>query len=128
MDYLTLPYGEYRNLLFFLSRVLVDDGCWLWIGAKTKGGYGTMRLGGSYKPPTLVTRYVLELFGVPRSEGKPWILHNCNNSSCVRPSHLFWGTPGFNVQLSYYQGRRSQEAIDRATTAMSKARWLKDNA
>src|SRR6267142_3740756 len=95
------------DLKKFLARVLVDDGCWHWIGAKTKGGYGTFKVDGRYSSPRTAHSLMCELInGPPPDATHTYALHRCNNPGCVRPSHIFWGNQRQNVKQSYDEGRR----------------------
>jgi hypothetical protein len=72
------------------------NGCWLWTGFKDKDGYGKMRVG---KLNVRAHRISYELVNGPIPEGQ-LILHNneCNNPSCVNPSHLRTGDHDENMQ------------------------------
>lgn len=65
----------------------------VWTGARNSHGYGHVRRSGvSY----LVPRLVLELTQGPL--GDLHALHSCDNPPCVRPSHLWVGTPVDNAR------------------------------
>lgn len=58
------------------------SGCWEWLGAKDKDGYGRMKVGGRNFSPQ---RFAWEItFGTPTG----FILQKCRNKLCVNPFHL----------------------------------------
>ncbi len=58
--------------------------CWLWGGAITSGGYGSVRAGGR---TCRAHRVAYELTNGPIPEGME-VDHLCRVRSCVRPDHL----------------------------------------
>lgn len=76
----------------FLARVdkqLSQDECWLWLGAKTKAGYGMFRdkpasVGGKAEP---AHRWAFKHWVGPIPDGLT-IDHKCRNTSCVNYEHL----------------------------------------
>lgn len=68
----------------FWSKVDKSKDCWLWIGAKTGAGYGTIWLDGRGRR---AHRFIFKaLFGdIPPDRE---IDHICRNRACVRPDHL----------------------------------------
>lgn len=80
------------------------DECWLWLGAKNKDGYGNVWVDGKCM---LAHRAVWEREKFAIGEGL-YVLHRCDNPSCVNPNHLFLGTQKDNVRDCAEKGRRNQ--------------------
>jgi hypothetical protein len=85
---------------FFWSRVKKTTTCWLWQGS-TAGGYGEFRYA---KRRYRAHVFALKLDGRPVPKGKQG-LHHCDTPSCVRPSHLYVGTPKMNTADALSRGR-----------------------
>ena len=74
--------------------------CWRWLGG-TRKGYGRFKLKGR-----MVTahRHAYELEVGPIPDGL-FVLHECDNPSCVNPRHLFLGTQLDNIRDRDKKGR-----------------------
>lgn len=83
----------------------MDTPCWVWLGAKTKEGYGTFQVRGQ----TLSSHRVAYIMsGSDLNEESPFALHRCDNRPCVRASHLFSGTHMVNCLDKEAKGRGNQ--------------------
>lgn len=83
----------------FFSNVSKPDenGCMNWLKSKNKGGYGLISLTVNGKRNYRAHRvsYIIKNGAV---EDGLYILHKCNNPSCVNPEHLYAGTQRDNMQ------------------------------
>lgn len=96
--------GEKNAVTFqarFLEKIHRTGNCWLWMGSKGQDGYGHLTVDAT---KTYAHRAAYELFVGPIPTGK-WVLHHCDNPSCVNPDHLFLGTNADNQRDSEAKGR-----------------------
>lgn len=75
--------------------------CWEWIGAVNATGYGVFC---ANHQVYLAHRFSL-LSTSDAPQDKPCVCHHCDNPSCVRPSHLFFGTKSENNTDRNLKGR-----------------------
>jgi len=84
--------AEVKRIDRFWTKVRTTDGCWLWNGAKTAGGYGSVTIN---KKSSLAHRVSYELCAGKIPDGLH-IDHLCRVRHCVNPSHLEPVTPKTN--------------------------------
>jgi hypothetical protein len=85
----------------FWRDVRLGSGCWLWLGARTSAGYGHLVRDGAN---VLAHRVAWELRVGPL-EATAVLCHSCDTPLCVRPDHLFVGTPADNHADMVAKGR-----------------------
>ncbi len=78
--------------------------CWLWTGAKTSKGYGHLQFEKVDKIATHVA-WFLEKGSWPSQ----WLLHKCDNPSCIRVEHLFEGDGFDNARDCVAKGRHPMQ-------------------
>ncbi len=77
-------------------------GCWEWTAYKDSEGYGRVTIGGGHSTYAHRLSWRLWRGEIPRGL---CICHKCDNPGCVRPDHLFLGTPKDNVHDSITKQR-----------------------
>lgn len=95
--------------LRFLSKVEKGEGCWLWLGALYRNGYGVFYVAkvGERQVYALAHRASLTLAGVDLADDAV-VCHRCDTPRCVRPDHMFVGTHADNVADMIAKGRGYQ--------------------
>lgn len=108
-----MPNGRYEPHVWNLLERRIDrkslshpkhGRCWEWTGSVGNQGYGIFKRDNfQWKAHRLV--YSLVVGSVP--DGL-WVLHKCDHPLCVRPSHLFLGTPTDNHKDMVAKGRNAK--------------------
>lgn len=98
----------------FWAKVEKTDTCWNWTGAKLLKGYGKIGAGKRGTGSRCAHRVSWELANGPIPSGL-WVLHHCDNPPCVRPDHLFLGTPADNNADMCAKGRSRFGTAPRGT-------------
>ncbi len=80
-----------KDILRFYKKVQKTDHCWEWTGAKKPSGYGNFWLNGKH-----INAHKFSAIYILGGAGEI-VCHKCDNKSCVRPEHLYWGTVETNT-------------------------------
>ncbi|HYH11732.1 MAG TPA: HNH endonuclease signature motif containing protein [Thermomicrobiales bacterium] len=94
----------------FWAKVTKTETCWLWTGTTTDHAthsYGLLRRN---RQQHRAHRFAWELTHGPIPEGKI-VCHNCDVTLCVKPDHLFLGTPRDNTQDMLTKGRHGTARV-----------------
>lgn len=118
-----------RYLVFhrFMMNVTIGkpDECWEWEGGKT-GSYGQFawRDAGNLAH---VASYKLFVGHISKRHGKNklFVLHTCDNPSCVNPKHLWLGTDQQNMDDMVRKGRSLHRYGANAPSAVFSAHKVK---
>lgn len=86
-----------------LADTSSPDGCWPWLAATDKDGYGRFELPGHRQATAHRFAYEIAVGPIPKGQS---VLHHCDNPSCVRPDHLFIGTHMDNMQDAMRKDRK----------------------
>lgn len=102
VEFTALPGTDPELFARFMAKVETGAGCWGWDAAKTKFGYGQLRVARHCVP---AHRLSWTFFRGPIPAGL-CVLHRCDNPPCCRPDHLFLGTKADNTADMISKGRR----------------------
>ena len=91
------------------SQILQDNfdnpnQCWNWTGKLNKKGYGRFRFNG--------VTWLAHRYSYAKLKGKiggMYVLHNCDNPSCINPNHLKLGTAADNAKDAASKDRMSKK-------------------
>lgn len=96
------PICKIKNIAerFFL-KVVKTEYCWIWKGFKNKLGYGDFSVACGIHQPAHRVSWLIHYGDM----NNLFVLHKCDNPSCVNPEHLFLGTQSENCHDRHRKGR-----------------------
>jgi hypothetical protein len=83
-----------------------EDECWHWTGQLFSKGYGRISLGSKKDGAEGAHRVSWRLHNKKDIPNGMFVMHKCDNPSCVNPHHLLVGTPKENTQDMIRKGRK----------------------
>lgn len=84
-----------------------EAGCWIWMGAVIRWGYGAIGSGRRGQKMLKAHRAAWEIYRGPIPSGM-LVLHRCDVPQCVNPHHLFLGDALTNSRDMIRKGRSSR--------------------
>jgi hypothetical protein len=84
--------------------------CWLWKGAATSRGYGSLCVTFRGEKSKYVAAHRVALFLATKQWGEV-AMHSCDTPLCCNPSHLRWGTHAENVADRVRKGRSARTGV-----------------
>jgi hypothetical protein len=84
------------------SEIDIND-CWIWKRSRNKG-YGLL----TFKGKTIKAHRLSYLTFVGEIPNNLFVLHNCDNPTCVNPKHLFLGTNQDNMKDMVNKNRQAK--------------------
>jgi len=88
-------------------EIVTESGCWIWMGATTKKGYGDIK----YKADKKASHHRAHRLAYELHKGEipkgMLVCHTCDIPGCINPSHLFVGTAQDNTDDMIKKGRQN---------------------
>jgi hypothetical protein len=96
--------GAPLTVEYFFERSIPEpnSGCWFWLGALGRGGYGSLGFMGRQLKAHRAMFQIVAGFELPANL---MVCHKCDMPSCINPDHLFLGTQAENMRDCSKKGR-----------------------
>lgn len=85
--------------------------CWLWLGCRTKDGYGQIRVNGRLRRATHIALELEGYYMISAAFGKRQVGHLCDTPGCVRVSHLKIWTAQDDADDKRSKGRQARGVV-----------------
>jgi hypothetical protein len=109
---------QQKDIDRFWDKVDKSGECWLWTAALVAQGYGGLKVDGKVVRAHRLS-YELEYGPIPPGLD---VLHSCDVTNCVRPSHLRTGTDADNMLDKVDRGRcRPQKGSERSQAKLTES-------
>lgn len=98
-----------------------NTGCWNWVGAYDKDGYGLVQVSGKLRRAHRVS---YEVYSGKTLSKDVCIMHSCDNPSCVSPYHLSEGNNKANQIDASKKGRHAHQRLTKEQAGEIRKRYL----
>jgi hypothetical protein len=112
----------------FWMSVRTGTGCWEWTAGRDPNGYGRIAVDAL---PMLAHRLSWEIARGVKLTLDQHVMHECDNPSCVRPSHLRLGNQAANMADKMAKGRHvygTSRGVDHGCAKLTEADVLEIRA
>jgi hypothetical protein len=113
------PTEEQRRAAFFIRIRKQENGCHIWTGGLSSGGYGST----SYQDRMISTHRLAWIFAHGPIPDNKWVLHTCDIRRCVNPGHLYLGDIYQNI-LDAKSRNRYKRRSNRVTLTAIQAKEI----
>ena len=113
--FLSHHYRPITLAMDFWSHIDMTGNCWIWLAGKDGEGYGVVSVNNKQ---VKAHRFAYQSAFGPLTADKPFVLHSCDNPSCVNPAHLFAGTNKDNMDDMNRKGRHARQFGDQNPARM----------
>lgn len=96
-------YADNKLRARFWAKVDASGDCWIWTASIMNRGYGQFTVSKTNFHLAHVVSYAITHGPVPPGF---YVCHRCDNPPCVRPDHLFLGSPVDNSLDMFAKGRQ----------------------
>ncbi len=107
--------GEFLYCFWSQVDVQVENGCWDWIGSRSKAGYGRFSYKGFHCYAHRMAWMIANCQEIPNGIV---VRHECDRVQCVNPGHLLLGTELENVRDYIERGSILVEGGERRKRAL----------
>jgi len=117
--------NPYERLMSFVVKDKLTE-CWNWTGAKKKFGYGYLMIGSridNTRKTVSAHRYAYTIFNQIDIPKNAWVLHTCDNPSCINPNHLYLGDRRQNTLDRENRGRNKIPGLSGENHPNAKLNW-----
>ncbi len=99
---------RYNTLEKFINLIIINSGCWGWLGSVDKDGYPIFSFSKYNNRTKRAQRLIYEICH-GKFDSNLCVYHRCDNPICLNPEHLFLGTLDDNNKDCSKKGRTKNQ-------------------
>lgn len=101
-----MPLLSDQDIERFWNKVSASDsGCWIWLGHAADKRYGFFKVNNQSYIASRIAYYI----EYDIDPGNKLVCHECNNTFCVNPEHLYLDNQSGNMKKAYDENRKSNK-------------------